>query len=344
MQIDIRKLKRKINKNELQRQLSLFYRPLLLSGQLRIFSSGEVIPQSFSLDLPEDAFEFVLANGHKTKGWLGVLERGCKLRGGIRCYAFGRLITENEYFKQKDFRFKESLDRLIGEIYIESEDLPLTMNKSDFDRGSPLWHEIEAFMYAKMQPYIDLLLEEKDKDLPSEKEQKVVQYAGDVWSEFLRYLRHEQKQGSLPGLPIDFGQKPPELSENREKQINNHKQQEQKDVHYQPATPPPFEHIGKRRRTGAFPKPVLHPLPEVVRYQLAEENGVKVIKINTRFPAYKLRKNQLTLYIWETLILEYAKTEDSSIQSVDDYIEEMNSLLLNLAVFIRTKGIKIANI
>lgn len=165
-----------------------------------------------------------------------------------------------------------------------------------------------------------------------------------MWAEFLRYLRHDQKHGSLPGLPIDFGQKPPELSENREEQIDNHKQQEERGLHYEPATPPPFEHIGKRRRTGAFPKPVLHPLPEVVRYQMAEEESVKVIKINTRFPAYKLRKNQLPLYILETLILEYAKIEDSSAQSVDDYIEEANSLLFKLAVFIRTKGIKIANV
>lgn len=94
-------------------------------------------------------------------------------------------------------------------------------------------------------------------------------------------------------------------------------------------------------RAGGFPRPLLHPLPEPIRYQLGEEDGKKVVKINTIFPTYKLRRNQLPLYIWETLALEYAKAEDPDTQTVEEYIVEMNELLRDLGTFIRKKGVKI---
>ena len=82
-------------------------------------------------------------------------------------------------------------------------------------------------------------------------------------------------------------------------------------------------------------------MPETDRYQIGEENGEKVIFINTRFPIYKLRRNQLHLYTCETLVCEYAKSEDPESQTVKEYIEDMNEMLKNLGIFIKTKKIKI---
>jgi len=313
------------------------YRPLLVSGDIEIISDGKVEPLKFSLEKPEENFTFTLKNGQKISGWLSLLKESSDARSGVRCYSFGRLIVEREYFGQKDPSYKESINRLIGEIYIDFE-IPLLMNKTDFDRGSKEWQEIAGEMYNRMDPYISLLLEERDKDLPTQKEIRAAEYASERWREFLKYIERLQKEGSLPGLPTEYGQKPPEPRE----EVKGAKTGESKRGIYNPRTPPPLIAIGKRRRTGSFPRPVLQSLPEEVRYQPSERNGEKVILINTKFPIYKIRKNQLPLYIWETLILEYARAEDEDTQTVREYIEEMNLLLKDLAKFIHQKNIKIA--
>ncbi|MCL4416792.1 MAG: ATP-binding protein [Actinobacteria bacterium] len=341
VKIDIKNLKRKISKTDLEQNLGKVYRPLLKSGQIEIYTTlnNNIEVLDYPLQAPEEHFEFKLKGGQIVKAWLGLLQRGSKIRGGVRCYAFGRLIVEKEFFGPKDPSFKQSIDLLIGELYIEFEDLPLTMNKSDIDRGSSLWEEIREEMIKRMDPYIRSLLEEKDKDLPTEKEQKIAEEAGVHWADFLRSLNNQEKQGLLPGLPIDHGQKIGEPDIQKVK--NNPLVSDPTGKKYQPATPPPLERIGKRKRTGGYPKPKLHPLPEMVRYQLVEDAGIKIIKINTSYPLYKLRMSQIPLYIYETLAFEYSKDGDSSTQTVNEYIEEINDLLHQLGLFLRKNNIKI---
>ena len=344
VEIDISKLKRQIQKSELKKLLAAYYRPLIKDKKIEFYSSiNETIPPlNFPLSQPEEYFEMFISKKPKLKGWLSLLEKGSKLRGGVRCYSFGRLIVEREFFGPKDPGYKASIDQLIGELFIDWEDLSLTTNKSDYDRDSEEWKLISSEMLKIIDPYIKLLLEEKEKDLPSEQEQKIAKYSGDVWGDFLKSLLLGQKNGSLPGLPIDHGQKPRE-EKNGDKEIIKTPIQENKSEReqYEPATPPPMIKVGKRKRTGSFPKPLPWPLPETVRYQLGNDNGIRVIKINTRFPIYKLRKNQLSLYIWETLALEYAKSEDKDTQNVEEYIEECNELLHELGIFLRKNKIKI---
>lgn len=340
VQIDIRKLKKKINKNELRRTLSKVYRPLVEFERVEMYSNGKVAPQEIPLDMPKEYFGESLSNGEKIAGWISLLEKGSKLRGGVRCYIFGRLVTEREFFGQKDPTYKESLDRLIGELYIDSDNLPLLMNKSDVDRASTLWKEVEKIMFKKLDPYIKLLLEEKEKDIPTEKEKKVAEYAGKIWADFMKSLKREHYGGALPGLPYDYGQKQPEASRQPtlvDKKVNLEKERREP---YDPATPPPPGAIGKRRRTLSYLKPVPKPLHASARYVEGKINGNKVIFINTRYPLYKIRKHQLPLYIWETLAFEYAKHDDFENQQAESYLGEVNSLLYELGVYIRKKKIK----
>ena len=339
VQIDISNLKRKINKNDLKRILSMVYRPLLESGELELISSGKIMPLTFPLEMPKEDFVFPVSKGRRVKGWLGFLEDDTKLRGGVRCYSYGRLIVEKEFFGQKDPGYKQSINKLIGEIYIDF-DIPLMMNKTDFDRGSTEWNEIAKEMYGRLEPLISILLEEKEKDQPTEKEIKAAKYAGEKWKEFLKFIEHQQNEGVLPGTPIEQGQKQPEarLDEKENVQVTRARHIEEP---YQPATPPPPGAIGKRKRTGSFPEPKIRALTEEIRYQISDADGVKIILINNRFPLYKDRKNQLSLYIWETLILEYARAEEEDTQTVGEYIEEMNILLHDLSKFIMQKNIKI---
>ena len=343
VQIDIWNLKKKIVKKELAKELSNVYRPLIQSEEVRIIINGKrLTPLSIPLEMPEDQFSFSVGEGKSVSGWLSVLESGSSMRGGVRCYEYGRLISDKEFFGQKGPSYKESLDRLIGELYIDFE-IPLVMNKTDFDRDSKDWKKIQYEMQIRLEPYIEILLEEKERDLPTEKEKKAVERAGDTWKDFLKYLQYQQKVGSLPGLPIDVGQKPPvKIAEDIE-EIQQVEAEVIEKRQYSPATPPPIEKMGKRKRTGGYLRPVPKPLPEPVRYQIDEENGERIILINTRFPSYKLRKNQLPLYTWETLICEYAKAEDLESQTVGEYIEDMNEMLGKLGIFIKTKNIKISS-
>src|SRR3990170_3570458 len=268
VQIDIWNLKKKIHKKELAIELSNVYRPLIQSEEVRIIVNGKrLMPFPIPLYWPEDKISFKVNGKNNIYGWLSILEAGSSIRGGVRCYEYGRLI--------------------------------------------------------------------------SEKEIKAVEDAGNTWKEFLKYLLYQQKEGTLPGLPIDIGQKPPTpRKENR----NDTEQEEMKIIEksqYNPATPPPLDKIGARKRTGGYLRPIPKPLPETDRYQIGEENGEKVIFINTRFPIYKLRRNQLHLYTCETLVCEYAKSEDPESQTVKEYIEDMNEMLKNLGIFIKTKKIKI---
>lgn len=346
VKIEISNLKRKVSKSELERALGKTYRPLIKSNKIEIYSSlnEKVVPEDYILEIPEDWFKIELKNGKKITGWLGILGAGSKIRGGVRVYSFGRLILDKEWFGQREPSFKQSIDRLIGEIYLDLDEVELTMNKSDIDRGSPLYIEIKGEMYKLMDPYVKLLLEEKEKDLPTEKEQKTAKYSGQVWAEFLKYLQQEQKGGTMPGLPIDYGQKPPEFNlDKRMKTVGSIQGNTDNIRQNSPATPPPIIRIGKRKRTGGFPEPILQPLSESVRYEVLEDKGRKMIKINTSFSIYKLRKNQLPLYIWETLAIEYSKAEDSETQSVQEYIEELNEILRELGAFIKTGSININN-
>lgn len=343
VQIDVWNLKKRIHKKDLAKELSNVYRPLIQSEQVRIIVNGKrLTPLPIPLEMPEEQFSFNIEEGKSVSGWLSILESGSSMRGGVRCYEYGRLIADKEFFGQKGPSYKESLDRLIGELYIDFE-IPLVMNKTDFDRDSKDWKKIQYEMQIILEPYIEILLEEKERDLPTEKEKKAVEHAGDIWKDFLKYLQYQQKVGSLPGLSIDVGQKPPikvgkdiRESQQVETEIIEKRQ-------YSPATPPPIDKIGKRKRTGGYLRPVPKSLPEPVRYQIDEENGEKIILINTRFPSYKLRKNQLRLYVWETMICEYAKAEDAESQTVNEYIEDMNEMLRKLGIFIKTKNIKISS-
>lgn len=343
VQIDIWNLKRNINNEKIRRVLGNIYSPLIESGEIEIILKGKIPPLKIPLDRSKEYFNFKLSNKQTIRGWLSFLEEGSSMKGGIKCYAFGRLITEKEFFGPRDPSFKASINRLIGEIYIDFE-IPLLMNKTDFDRGSMEWQEIKDEMYKIMNPYIELLLEEKENNLPTEKEHKEVQNAGEIWREFLKYREHSQKEGKLPGLPIDFGQKQPEpATDQKDITLNGEIKVDKREREpYDPATPPPLNSIGKRRRTGSYPKPILHSLPEFVRYEVKEEGGEQVIIINNNFPVYQLRKPQISLYVWETLILEYAKAEEGDIQTIPEYIEEMNGYLLDLAKFLNKKKIKVA--
>lgn len=103
------------------------------------------------------------------------------------------------------------------------------------------------------------------------------------------------------------------------------KERSDKGQAHKPATPPPPDADGARRRLGP-----LHWEPKVLgdrtRSMIGMESGTPTIYINTKYPLYKLTKGEMW-YVVETGVLEHAKYERDSGLTVSDYMNDVNELL-----------------
>jgi len=321
--IEITNLDRSLNTPAVIRRLGEVYRPLILGRKVSIRVNRRVVPPtSFPLRDTRD-FERSLPCGERVVGWIGRLDPGTSkqrtgLRGGIRCYAYGRLICDQEFFGHPDPSYKASLNSLIGEVHAEF--VPLNMNKTNFDRGSSAWHELEEALFEELKGDVAELLKAKDEPL-TKKEERAAREARDILDRVLRRLARTEHLSGAFGETI--GQKAPEP---RPEPAGPKREPEGSRPPYQPATPAPSGAIGRRRRTGRLAAIELTNGDEYTRSSKLSEDGTYRILINRNFPAYRVRKNKL-LYILETAIVELAKSEDPAQRSASEYVAEMNDLL-----------------
>jgi hypothetical protein len=88
-------------------------------------------------------------------GWYGLrAEPGSD--AGFRLYRFGGLIASAEFFGHPVPAQAPNLGRLIGEMEVPR--VQLTMNKSDFDRDSEPWVEIDQRMHLLITPVVRRLV------------------------------------------------------------------------------------------------------------------------------------------------------------------------------------------
>lgn len=323
---EIRNLTRgkKLKAEKLESELSDYYRMLLEEGKIEIVINGRKIkPLQFPLEKKE-SFRETLRNLGTVSGWVGILKPDSNTRGGTRCCVLGRKITEGEYFKQKDFRFKASLNRLVGEI--DADFIELNLNKTDFDKDSYGWQKLEKLMFHKLQPYIDELLRQRDEDLIDREERERCREAGKNWNQFYRdYLK-----GNLPGIgniddeDFDFGQKPKVV----EWQTLIKDKLDLTDRKNKPATPPPDISMGQRKRLKRLlaieVEPAIINDPRV-RSEIREEGGKKKLLVNKKFPAYRKRDGDY-LYIYETCCLEFAKPDPDEDMNINSYLRVFNEI------------------
>ena len=192
-----------------------------------------------------------------------------------------------------------------------------------------------------MQPYIDYLLKEKEEEQITEDEKKRYKAASKIWNDFMKvYLKEGKKP--LEGMGeqgLDRGQKPPEAQETP-KEIEEVVTPRGK---YQPASPPPEEAIGKRKRLKKFLGIEAQPgvIPSLTtRSELQIKDGKEVIIVNKIFPAYK-KRNGDPLYIWETIAIECAKPEKEEEMDYSEYIEEMNKIFSSFCIYLEKNKIRI---
>lgn len=334
---EIRNLSRKINEKRLKEALSDYYGMLLEENKIRIEINKEPIkPLVIPVIKKENFIEKI--DSKKFHGWIGLLKPDSNFKGGIRCCVLGRKVTENEYFGQLDYTWKSSLNRLIGEI--NADFLELNLNKTGFDTDSWGWQKVKEKMFERMQPYIDFLLSEREEEQMTENEKRRHREASKIWNDFMKYYL----KGGLPldeadEKKFDRGQKPPIPGEFT-KEVEGIAIARGK---YQPATPPPEEAIGKRKRLKKFlgieARPGIIP-DKTTRSELQKRDKKEIIIVNKLFPAYKKRKGDI-LYIWETIALECAKPEKDEEMSYGEYIKEMNKIFSSFCIYLDKKKIKI---
>jgi hypothetical protein len=124
---------KRIDLRRLAQRLGETYAPLLESGGLSIALNGSGLSRAPLSVVEREPFQ-VNAGGRRIKGWLGLAapdRPSASWLPGLRCYKFGRLMGE-----------------------VEIPMVPLTMNKSDFNRDSPQWVEVEGRMRRVLAPIV----------------------------------------------------------------------------------------------------------------------------------------------------------------------------------------------
>jgi len=324
---NLRKARQEINR--LRTKLANVYRTYLQDGKTTIIVNGEPVPP---MPLPlYEGFETQQVRvrspqGCSIKGWIGRLRRDARVRGGpkivggMRLLRRGRLICDGEYFGHPDFHYKASLGMLIGEV--ELGKVPVLPNKTDFNRDSHEWADVQATMYEILKPHIEALLKQSEDETVTREEQKRVAQVRSWMIDAIKLLGSQDELDDWFGL--DRGRKSPEKSEQQEIRPGKDSIVERKPQ--QPRTSPPEGAIGKLRRLGIMPEWELKDLDPSFRSHWEKENGKRRLLINKRYCLYDERKGD-ELYIAETAALQLAKPQGEERLTTEEYMSHIDLLM-----------------
>ena len=324
VEMQISDLKRNIKNEELESLVINTYRPLIEDGVVDFFNNGEKLKVGrFPLDgdFKIQPFSFPVKYGNKNyktvSGWIGRLTPRSGTKGGMRCYRLGRQICEREFFGQPDANYKQTLNFLFGEVHLNH--VPATTNKTDFDRDSQEWIEVEEKMSEMLEPHVKDLLGREILE-PTNEEKERVKKAKELVNELLRMKKLDFEGKSLTDLYAK-GQK---QKENDGKAISRKYGEPSRKNN--PATPPPKDSIGKRRRIKEFMDWDIRGMNESVRSKIEESNGKRLLVINNLFPGFK-SANGNNLYLIETAAIQLAKPADKDEKwTIEEYIENFDEL------------------
>lgn len=334
--IEIRDLvKRRQNIVKLKAKLSDVYRVPLGRGRLTLHVKGEEIepaPLPIYEGFPTEDFRTRTGLGWPVAGWIGRLKRDARskgpvaIHGGMRLTRRGRLICDGEYFGHPDFRYKASLNTLIGEV--ELSKVPVLPNKTDFDRDSEDWEAAQGVMHALLRPHIEALLKQPDEAKVTKEEKQRVQDVRQLMIRALDWLSRHGEANLLTAL--GSGRKAPRPSEHRPQEPVAPRGPLEKPR--EPRSSPPPDAVGRLKRLGMMPQWQPRVLGASIRSDWEEtgSNG-KVLLINTKFPLWEQRKGD-NVYIAETAALELAKPDEGEQASVSDYLEEVNRIMVAFCI------------
>lgn len=346
-QIDIFGVDRKINKEELKRILSYIYKPLLEKNLVDITVEGlKVEPAIFPTDQNEQVESFLENTKYgQLSGWFGKLAPKSGMRGGVRCYYNGRLITKDyrriqEFFGHPDPQYVGSMNFLIGELHLDF--VPVLPNKTDFDRDSEEWKWVEDYIHTKLNSIVVQLRNRKEEiEVNAEDYRNLPEVQNLVMAAF---TAHEKRdfQGPETTIGDDRGRKPP--TPQPEAQVTKVPLPEQTRTTPTPSTPPPSISVGTLMRSKGFPKFDVKPGDGLSRANLIEEEGIKKLVFDKVFPEYLSRDGDV-LYKAEAAIMQLVKPLSEDINmAADEYIETVDRLISEVIKIYNAKRAKIENI
>jgi len=310
--IRIDDIDKRVDLKRLRQRLADTYRLLLERGDLRILLNGAVVqPRSLGEVTRKDYR--VRAAGTTVSGWVGTVDparRTADFVPGLRCYRLGRLVKDGEFFGHPSPAQEPGMAQLIGEVEIPR--VPLTINKSDFDRDSAAWVEIERRLHRLLKPLVRKLSRETESP-PPPSAIKVAQQVRRLLSQALRWAdRPELFLGTTPArarVPkATNGKKSP---------------REQTPGERQPLIPKLASESAAPRR--GFGDIVIKPLGPAIRSQTVVQDGVKTIVLNSQHPLFRERKGDIW-YQLETAAGEICKSIEGV--TVAEYERRVNEIVL----------------
>jgi hypothetical protein len=300
VRIRIEAVDRKVDAKRVSGRLVETYRPLLERDTLALTVNGAQLRPAPIPTVERHEF-LVEAGGGRVTGWYGVLAEDAPATDpGVRCYRLGRLVGGGELFGHQG----PGLERLVGEVEIPG--VPLTTNKSDFDRDSEAWLDVEEHLRGVLEPIVRRLSRE-DRARPTASAARAAERVRKLLGRALRMV-----QGETPLTGFEPARSPRAKGPTSQQEL---------------AMP---EHV--RRRPG-FGRIALRPLDRALRSQTVVEDGVRVIVINTRHPLFLERRGD-TWYQLETAARELFATVEGI--SVTDYERRVNEVV-TLALGLRTR-------
>jgi len=360
-------LKMKIDEKKLREHVANIYRRVLMKGDATLkIGASRVEPlqlpiyDAFSAEDIREQTPF----GKIMEGWIGRLKsdspkRG-PIKGGIRCCADGRLITQGEYFGHHTPSYKASLANLIGEIEIEF--VPMGLKKTEFDTESAEWKYVQETMKKKLEPHINNLLKIREKVRISQRERDRLNEAKKLIERALESLDMKERllawagRGRKPREPREI-EGPERERERRQRAIPDgfHREPNGDIVADavsagQPLPPVPEGWVYRDDRYGAIKRrytprsfapedavgilPRLsripytpYPMPENMRSKLEDlGDGKSELRINVNYPLYRNTKGNIW-YLVETAALELAKLGVNGDITVGEYIDQVNDIV-----------------
>ena len=231
-----------------------------------------------------------------------------------------------------------SLNRLVGEV--ELPHVPVTMNKSDVDRGSPAWAAVELRLHALLAPAVRALTREPASTVSPE----AMRTAGQVRRILAKALRLLE-EGRLFESAVPTGGEGPDgqlaLEGVRDRSAAPELLAADEPSHEPPGddgpSPGPGEPPAPRLpKAGAAGGPgarsrqgvgevVVRRLDPRLRSALVEEDGVRRVVINSAYPLYEVRRGDLW-YQLETALREVCVTIPEA--TVPEFERKVNELMV----------------
>jgi len=336
VRIEIGEVDRKLDPKRVRSRLGDVYRPLLKSGDLVLRVNRAPVTSS---EWPvEGREEFtVRAGGKLVRGWYGLLTDPppTAIEAGLRLYHLGRLVGAPEWFGHPGPAVHPALNRLIGEI--ELPHVAVTLNKSDIERGTPEWLAVEDRMHRLLAPTIRRLMRE-EAGSASPQALRTAEQVRRILARALRLLESGQLFESDIGTGVGSGDRAQltldgyadRPSDDAEPDVDGPENEQSEPKTGAPDPPIRSGGPGRGGRAG-IAEVVIRALDPRMRSAMVEEDGVKQVVINSRYPLYEVRKGDLW-YQLETALREVCVTiPEATVPEFERRVNELMVVSLGLA-------------